>query len=336
MEGARPGKKRKAALICADEFKAGGFLVGGEQADKNDMATAHPPKPTGQMDSERGGGCGTARAVVSPLPSKGREIELPTVGSHPADCAGSTDGDSESAWEKEKAAEAEKLELLMKASIPEYCHGVARWHREHGAPVNAHLPASNESPPLNVPFVTSEYWAFIRGEDMLGRKEGEISFCEGGGDGGEEEAQPEPGGEETGTEGVIGLDPVIPAKATPGRLGMGEVAGPRVVTPPLPSEERGRPHLVTPDSGAPEFWPEQPEEGHPPTQRETSRAWTGGVEGVTEQCSIQRMCGGVGTTSHKKGDARRRSAAVGDMAEADRVFALRLAGLITEVLAGAA
>ena len=84
-----------------------------------------------------------------------------------------------------------------------------------------------------------------------------------------------------------------------------------------------KPRLVTPDSDAPTLW--QPEEmGRLPTPREAGDDWG---QGRTERCSAQHRPSTEGRRDHAKGDERRRCVALGDMAEAERVFALRLAGL---------
>ena len=93
-----------------------------------------------------------------------------------------------------------------------------------------------------------------------------------------------------------------------------------------------KPRLVTPDLDVPALW--QPEElGRPPTPWEAGNDWG---QGQTEQCSAQYRFFRERRQDHAKGDVRQRSVALGDMAEADRVFALRLAGLSTGVLARAA
>ena len=107
--------------------------------------------------------------------------------------------------------------------------------------------------------------------------------------------------------------------ATQGTPGRGEQAG------GLRKEAHvaTKPRLVTPDSDAPTLW--QPEElGRPPTPREAGNDWG---QGRTGQCSAQYWCCRERRRDHAKGDQRRRCVALGDMAEADRVFALRLAGL---------
>ena len=68
---------------------------------------------------------------------------------------------------------------------------------------------------------------------------------------------------------------------------------------------------------------------------EAGEAWPC-AEGTVEQRSGQQWQGGEQRRDHAKGDEKRRCVALGDMAEAERVFALRLAGLITEAPAGAA
>ena len=70
---------------------------------------------------------------------------------------------------------------------------------------------------------------------------------------------------------------------------------------------------------------EQPKEGHPPTKWEADTVE--GAEGANDQCLTQQGHHVEVGTDQEKGDAGRRCAALGDMAEADRVFALRLAGL---------
>ena len=68
---------------------------------------------------------------------------------------------------------------------------------------------------------------------------------------------------------------------------------------------------------------------------EASEVWPC-AEGTVEQCSGQQWQRREQRRDHAKGDEKRRCVALGDMAEADRVFALRLAGLITEASARAA
>ena len=98
------------------------------------------------------------------------------------------------------------------------------------------------------------------------------------------------------------------------------------------AHEAMKPCLVTPDSDVPTLW--RPEEmGQPPTPWEAGDDWG---QGQTEQCSAQYRFFRERRQDHAKGDVRQRSVALGDMAEADRVFALRLAGLSTGVLARAA
>ena len=83
------------------------------------------------------------------------------------------------------------------------------------------------------------------------------------------------------------------------------------------------PRAVTPDSDTAHFWQVIPEaKGRPLTQQEV---------GLVEQNAEQEgHCGYRARgqrESHTKGDARHRCVALGDLAEAGRVFALRLAGL---------
>ena len=87
------------------------------------------------------------------------------------------------------------------------------------------------------------------------------------------------------------------------------------------------PRLVTPDAVATTLW--QPEElVRPPTPWKAGDDW--GWE-RSEHCSPQLRVCRERRKDHAKGDERRRSAALGDIAEEDRVFALRLAGLDGEV-----
>ena len=112
-------------------------------------------------------------------------------------------------------------------------------------------------------------------------------------------------------------------------MGSNATTSPRPAKPPRGKETSGQPRagapsLVTPNSSDQGFWREcEHGEGRPITASDL-----GGTERRLERDAALRCS--QGGDNHTKGDARRRCVALGDLAEADRVSALRRAGLDTE------